>query len=351
MSRVFRHMKGVIAAAAVSIAVHPAGADVKAGVDAWQARQYDVAVREWRPLAEQGDPDAQFNLGQAYKLGRGVPADLNLARSWYEKAAQQGHAQAQANLGLILFQDGARAQAMPWIRKAADQGDPRAQYVLGTALFNGDLIARDWPRAYALMSRAAAHGLPQAATSLAEMNKHIPLEERLKGLELARSMKAPESDVILSAEPASTKRPPAPAERPVTATAAAPAPAGGANAESAAGVSWKLPSDRPQSAPAPAQASAQPAAKAPAKAPPATLASPGGKWRVQLGAFGSPAIARNQWTVLRRKIGALAGLDPSYEAAGALTRLRVGPLANRAAAERLCAAAKASGQACFPVAP
>ena len=54
----------------------PARADVKAGVDAWQAGNYPAAVAEWRPLAIAGDADAQFNLGQAYKLGRGVPADL-----------------------------------------------------------------------------------------------------------------------------------------------------------------------------------------------------------------------------------------------------------------------------------
>src|SRR5512139_542301 len=159
------------AIAAASLALAPAGADVqpggnavKTGVDAWQAGRYDDAVRAWLPLAERGDPDAQFNLGQAYKLGRGVPTDLKLAQGWYEKAAQQGHEQAQANLGLILFQNGAREAAMPWIRKAADHGDPRAQYVLGTALFNGDVVAKDWPRAYALMTRAAARGLPQAAT-------------------------------------------------------------------------------------------------------------------------------------------------------------------------------------------
>ena len=54
----------------------PALADVKSGVDAWQAGDYQTAVAEWRPLAVAGDADAQFNLGQAYKLGRGVPADM-----------------------------------------------------------------------------------------------------------------------------------------------------------------------------------------------------------------------------------------------------------------------------------
>src|SRR3546814_1254046 len=68
----------------------PAHADVKAGVDAWQAGDYQKAVAEWRPLAVAGDADAEFNLGQAYKLGRGVPADLVQAESWYRRAAKQG---------------------------------------------------------------------------------------------------------------------------------------------------------------------------------------------------------------------------------------------------------------------
>ena len=55
-----------------------------------------AAVRHWRPLADRGDADAQFNLGQAYKLGRGVPRNMT-SPSWYENAARQGHEQAQAN--------------------------------------------------------------------------------------------------------------------------------------------------------------------------------------------------------------------------------------------------------------
>lgn len=327
-----RQICAMATAAIVLLAPIPASADVKTGVEAWQAGNYDAAVREWRPLAERGDPDAQFNMGQAYKLGRGVPSDLRLAQSWYEKAAQQGHEQAQANLGLILFQNGERAAALPWIRKAADNGDPRAQYVLGTALFNGDLVTKDWPRAYALMTRAAAQGLPQATTSLTEMDRYIPLADRQKGIALARDLERGAGTALASASAAPSPSPSAPKQ-------AAKPPAAPARAATA-----PAPVAVPPSKP-PAKATAAPAAPAP------SLASPGGRWRVQLGAFGSPQIARSQWTAISRKVGALSGLQPSYEAYGNLTRLRVGPLANRAAADRLCAAAKAAGQACIPIAP
>src|SRR5688500_1742372 len=91
----------------------PANAGVKEGVDAWQAGNYAMAIAEWRGPAQAGDADAQFNLAQAYKLGRSVPVDLKLAQDWYQKAAIQGHEQAQTNLGLILFQNGDRKGAMP----------------------------------------------------------------------------------------------------------------------------------------------------------------------------------------------------------------------------------------------
>ena len=149
----------------------PAGNDVRAGIDAWAAQNYDEAVRIWRPLADRGDEDAQYNIAQAYFLGRGVPQNMVLAEQWYERAARQGHGEATANYGLLLFQNGRRQEAIPFITRAAEAGDPPAQYVLGTALFNGDVIERDAPRAYALMSRAAAQNLPPAVTQLSSTSR------------------------------------------------------------------------------------------------------------------------------------------------------------------------------------
>ncbi|MBC7987476.1 MAG: sel1 repeat family protein, partial [Sphingomonadaceae bacterium] len=187
------------------IAFAPAEAGVREGVEAWQRGEYDRAVAEWEPLAERGDADAQFNLGQAYKLGRGVPQDMERAEQLYGDAARQGHLQAQANYGLILFQNGDREEAMPHIIEAANRGEPRAQYIYGTALFNGDLVERDWVRGYAMMTRAAVAGLPQAQTSRTQMEQHLTAEQRRDGTELARS--------IDSAEMAEAPPPPPPPSR------------------------------------------------------------------------------------------------------------------------------------------
>ena len=80
---------GVLAGCLLAIGA-PALADVKAGVDAWSAGDYATAVREWSGPAQAGDADAQFNLAQAYRLGRGVDADKAQAEALYAAAAAQG---------------------------------------------------------------------------------------------------------------------------------------------------------------------------------------------------------------------------------------------------------------------
>ena len=177
--------------ALAAIAATPAAADVKAGVDAWTQGEYRKAVEEWRGPAIAGDADAQFNLGQAYKLGRGVPVDPALAESWFRKAALQGHEQAQDNYGLALFQAGRKTDAVAWLEKSAARDEPRTELVLGTMLFNGDGLPRDYARAYALMTRAAAprpgtDGLASARETLQQMDGYITPVDRQRGVALAQ---------------------------------------------------------------------------------------------------------------------------------------------------------------------
>ena len=320
MPNLARPALALLAAAAVAA---PASADVRSGVEAYQRGDYAAAIREWRPLADRGDPDAQFNLAQAYKLGRGVPANLDTAMGYYRKAALQNHGEAEALLGLLLFQNGKRADAMPWLAKAAARGDAAAQYVYGTALFNGDMVATDWPRAYGLMTRAASQGLPPARQALLEMDKHIPLAQRQQGAALARGAPVAASRAI-----------------PVR-----PAPTRVASRTDARPVSSPV---RPPLAPV---AAARPVASAPRAA--ALLPSPRvAGWKVQLGAFTESASANALFASLKGRVPALGGAQPILVPAGAVTRLQAGPFANRATAAAACAAVKArTGNACFPVAP
>ena len=102
-----------------------AGGDVRAGIDAWAAQNYGEAIRIWRPLADRGDADAQYNLAQAYFLGRGVPQNMVLAEQWYARAARQGHPEATANYGLLLFQNGRRQEAIPSKAPPRESASPR----------------------------------------------------------------------------------------------------------------------------------------------------------------------------------------------------------------------------------
>ena len=77
------------------------GADFDKGLAAYKSGDYATALREWRPLAEQGDADAQNVLGAMYRLGTGVPQDDKTAVKWYTLAAEQGNAPAQFNLGVM----------------------------------------------------------------------------------------------------------------------------------------------------------------------------------------------------------------------------------------------------------
>ncbi|MDO7833550.1 SPOR domain-containing protein [Sphingobium sp. HBC34] len=335
-----KHILGLAAIAAMMGVTAPALADVKTGVDAWQQGDYAKAIAEWRPLAQGGDPDAQFNLGQAYKLGRGVPSDLNVALDWYRKAAQQGHLRAEDNLALLMFQQGDRAAAIPYLQRASARGEPRAQYIVGTALFNGDLIGKDWVRAYALMTRASASGLPQAATSLEQMDKYIPEDQRRQGLALAASLeKGDKGTTLASASPPparsapsavrTTELPPSTPSQPVTLPprpVVKPAPVA------------------PRPAPQVAVAKPAPARPAPTVAAP----SASGGWRVQLGAFGEEGRARALWSQLAKKVGGLSAYQPYLVKAGAVTRLQAGPIASSADAARLCGAIKAAGSDCMP---
>ncbi len=112
---------------------------------------YTQAVYWYRKAAEQGDAAAQYNLGVRYANGRGVAKDDVQAVYWYRKAAEQGLAIAQYNLG-VHYDDGKGvteddAQAVYWYRKAAEQGDAAAQNLLCLYYYSGYGVAKDLEQA------------------------------------------------------------------------------------------------------------------------------------------------------------------------------------------------------------
>lgn len=292
--------KLLLGLAIAALSLPAAAQSVPAGIDAWQKGDTAGAVAIWRPLADKGDADAAFNLGQAYRLGKGVPLDLAQAQGWLERAARKGHVDAQSTLGLLLFQNGNRVSAMRWLKAAAEAGEPRAMLMVGTALYNGDGVSPDPITAYAYVSRAAAQGLAPAQATLADLDAVMPLDQRQKGVALAQKMASAKK----ASDPVAPK-----------VVAAKPAP--------------------------PKAAAAKPPA-APATARTAVAAS--GKWRIQLGAFGQRKSAETLYGKLAAK---LPGRQAYYVPAGAVVRLQAGPFESRAAASAACS--RLAPQPCFPV--
>ncbi len=105
----------------------PAWAGFDEAFAAYQRGDYATALREWRPLAEQGDADAQHNLGVMYNTGRGVPQDYAKAVKWFRKAAEQGDGGGQYNLGNMYSDGNGVAKdfvlAHMWYNLAAVQGN------------------------------------------------------------------------------------------------------------------------------------------------------------------------------------------------------------------------------------
>ncbi len=96
------------------------------GIAAYAVEDYATALRLWRPLAGQGDAEAQHNLGLMYAEGRGVPQDYAKALKWFRLAAEQGVVAAQFILG-VMYENGLGvpqddAEAVKWYHKAAGAG-------------------------------------------------------------------------------------------------------------------------------------------------------------------------------------------------------------------------------------
>ena len=136
--------------------------DYDAGLKAALAGDFQTALKEWKPLADQGHAGAQYNLGLMYADGEGVAEDDAEAARWYRLAADQGHANAQYILGL-KYGNGEGvpeddAEAVRWLRLAADQGLADAQYNLGLMYANGEGVPQDNVTAHMWFNIAGANG-------------------------------------------------------------------------------------------------------------------------------------------------------------------------------------------------
>jgi S1-C subfamily serine protease len=122
----------------------------------------EQSIEELRTLAEQGDIDAQFNLGRKYGKGKGVEKDYKQGAYWLTKAAEQGHESAQYILGSMYnagdWVEKDYKQGAYWLTKAAEQGHTRAQTKLGAMYGYGEGVPQNYKLAYAWSSLAVSSG-------------------------------------------------------------------------------------------------------------------------------------------------------------------------------------------------
>ncbi len=148
-------------------------ADFQAGLDAYNRGDFAAALKEWQPLAAQGDANSQYNLGLLYARGQGVPQDYKQALAWYQKAAEQDVPAAEYNLG-VMFANGQGVPANPaeaskWFLKAAQQGVGDAASGLATIYSEGEGAFKNYDEAAKWYRTAAEQGIASAAFSLGVM--------------------------------------------------------------------------------------------------------------------------------------------------------------------------------------
>lgn len=143
------------------------------GAAAYRRRDYAAALRIFRPLAAQGDAQAQFIFGAMYGDGHGVKQDYSEKAKWCRLAAAQGLAIAQSDLG-VMYERGqgvARnyTEALKWYRLAAEQGISIAQYNLGLMYYKGQGLTQDYAESHKWFQKAAAQGYVDAQADLGVM--------------------------------------------------------------------------------------------------------------------------------------------------------------------------------------
>ena len=131
-------------------------------------------LNELRRRADEGCPEAQYELGWRFSAGQGVEQNDAEALKWLHKAAEQGHDKSQNVLGAMYATGHGGApqddvEAAKWFGMAADQGLAQAQHSLGAMYYYGSGVLQDYTEAVKWFGMAADQGLAQAQHDLGVM--------------------------------------------------------------------------------------------------------------------------------------------------------------------------------------
>jgi len=136
------------------------------GISYLGLKDYILAVKWFEKAAEQGYADAQMRLGLQYSSGQGIQEDKEKGLEWIKKAAEQGYARAQFHMGLLEEDN---VKSAEWYEKSAEQGDSDAQYELGLLYFNGEGVPKDNIKAGQWFNKAGNQGNEKAKEYMAKV--------------------------------------------------------------------------------------------------------------------------------------------------------------------------------------
>lgn len=135
----------------------------------YNAGNYIVAAENFRRAAEKGHSESQYLLSTMYEAGQGLAKDDQEAAYWEKKAAEQGHAYAQANLSFRCYAVDAFEEAFQWCQRAAHSKLAWAQYNLGLMHQKGEGTAQNYSDAALWYRLAATQDFPEAQQRLADL--------------------------------------------------------------------------------------------------------------------------------------------------------------------------------------
>lgn len=349
----------------------PAEGDSRAGATSlveglrrYEAGDYAGAMEQWRPLAQIGNGDALFNLGQLYRLGQGVAVDLAMAESFYAQAAKAGHVTAEANLATIYYFNAAtrerRGQAIRLWRSAASHGDAPSQYMMAVLHFNGEGVPQDLVQAYAWLLLSIEQGFDEARAAEPTIRPTLTGNELNQAQLLMTGLLAPPAATITLPLPKEVGREKADTEEADTEEG---------ETEPEPEADNPVPPEESQAEEPQAEEAASPVAPADSANSPVSESTPvapdrgdyrslAGRWSVQLGFFREVANARTHRRDVERRAGEIVGglwwdlqdIRPRDDGS-TFTKLLIGPFNGQIAASGFCDAVKARGLDCFVVAP
>ncbi len=172
---------------------------------------YDARFKQWTEQAQKGDPDAQYNLGNAYLRGTEVARDFDAAASWFEKAAEQDHVKALYKLGYLYLEGkGLKrdyGKAYKYLRRSAQHEYSPAQFYLGELYADGNGVAQDNNKALYWLSQAADDNYVPAKAEVSRIKELIAAEAAAEKARAARDAAAKEAAAREAAAKAAENRP------------------------------------------------------------------------------------------------------------------------------------------------